>query len=208
MQKMAKLLQRLSQRLSSADPRTLSTIILVSASTQYFALVYGARYWIEHNFKAAHIAVPVGELVVEDHMVGGPDIARVLTNAMFGLNKDIPLAFAHQMLASLLISTCLARGKPAGWAALCCGIGCVGSVYLAWIPVVRLLALSSLVRDGNATAYKRLSFLMFDIQRRTTTMGQAISLSTAAAMLTAIVYSQPFKYGLPGVVIYLALVLL
>lgn len=179
-------LRSLSRRLEALDAQAVAAVLFSSTMAQFLAFYTGMKYLIFRN------------LYMSQHPVAS--VAELLTERTFALNTDQPKALLHQVIAAAVLTSCITHRFAAGFPALLCAWSCVASAYLAWTPIVRLLALSAEVGAGNKTVTDHFSLLAF---RQVGPGAIFLAQSTLVATTVAIGKSMPWRWALPGSAIYL-----
>lgn len=181
----------LFKRLESTDPQALFTVIACSTLAQYFAFYSGMKFLIFRNF----------DLGRTNHQLS-TELTELLTDRTFALNTEQPKALMHQVITGVVTTSCITYRYPLRLPVTLCAWGCMASAYLAWSPIIHLLAISAELRDGNNALGKHFSLMAF---RQVTPTGIFLAQSTMVALTWAMWKGMAWRWALPGSVIYLML---
>jgi len=190
---MAGIFQRLGCRLQACGPQHLIPLVLASASFQYYAYHY-----ILCNRVKSHLQHPL--LSIEQ-----TEMSKAHVQARFEADASLHLSLLQQLFSAGLVGNCLVNARPVLWPALL-GLGSsVAAVYVAWVPAVHLLALSSLVRDDHTAVVKSLKSLYIEMLKIQPWHWQRLTSASIVLQTAAIYCSLPISLAVPLSVFYLVI---
>lgn len=190
---MAGIFQRLGSRLQACDPQHLVTLVLASASFQYFAYHYSLRNTVKSQLQHPQMSMEQAEMT------------KAIVLDSFAADASLHLSLLQQLFSVGLVGNCLVNARPVLWPALL-GLGSSATaVYAAWAPAVHLLALSSLVKDDHTAVLKSLESLYMHMQLMQPWYWQRLTTASIVLQTAAIYSSLPVSLAVPVSVFYLVI---
>ena len=203
---MARVRRYLNSKLSSVDPYSITTVTLVSAAGQYLAFHFGVKEWVVHNFDTVKVAAHRTEHDTGKVTVGEAEVAKAMVEESFRRDADLHLALMQQMVGVGLMShSVVQKTNLVATAVLTMGGG-LAATYVAWAPIVRILALSAVIKDGHSSAYRHFPlFLSRQHDSEPVHIYYTLMLSSIAMVTAAMYTSLPKSLSIPLSVFYLAI---